>query len=610
MTIFRKNIVTAGLGALFFFTVLVIAVLLLMDYQYTKINGKALLGTAKALVASVGEDRIGEYCSEGPSSIDNDLIKRLKIIDDNGDYRLSLINARGDVLWDSDLSGKRMVNHIDRGEVQTALKGGEGIALRNSISAGMRYLYAALPVYGNGNAAISGNAAAGIVGVFRLSAAVPGFWQRAVSGAIPFIACAALLICAAFAAAMVFSRSLAGYFKRLIDITQAAAGEDYRDKNSLSAVSGEVREFAALERSLRRMAEELKQRTEHSEAGDRRFLAILNGMSEAVLAMDDKLILYLVNPRARSLFSLNRTQGYSLLEATRSTELEKAARTALAEGQSLELELKLKTGNTNGNGEPRAEQLFEVFVTPLSAPAGVVMVMENITRMVRLEQMRKDFVANVSHELRTPIQLIKGFSETLLDTPLDDKEQFRRGIEIICKNARTMENLTNDLLVLANLEENAEGSSRMEKQRLAPLFAEAVLSVGPQAEERKTEIVVNCPDDLTAAVHGSFIIQALINLLDNGIKYSPKKSRVWASAYRNNGTVVLEVKDQGIGIPGEHLERIFERFYRVDRAHSRETGGTGLGLSIVRHIALLHKGTAEAESHAGEGSIFRIRIAG
>jgi two-component system phosphate regulon sensor histidine kinase PhoR len=345
---------------------------------------------------------------------------------------------------------------------------------------------------------------------------------------------------------------------------------------------------------------------EQAETEGRQLQAILNGMSEAVLAMDHHLILYLANPKARALFGFGDVQGSSLLEATRSTELEKTARKVLTEGASLEMELKFRAGS----GESRTEQLFQVFAAPLSAPAGVVMVMENITRLVKLEQMRKDFVANVSHELRTPIQLIKGFSETLIDTPADDKEQFLRCIEIIRKNAGTMENLTNDLLALANLEDNADSGSRIEKQPLAPLFAEAVQLVESQVKSRKTQIIVNCPSDLKAPVHGSFIIQALVNLLDNAIKYSSKKSRVWASARRDNGNVVLEVKDEGIGIPGEHLERIFERFYRVDRSHSRETGGTGLGLSIVRHIALLHKGTAEVESHAGEGSVFRIRFPG
>ena len=321
--------------------------------------------------------------------------------------------------------------------------------------------------------------------------------------------------------------------------------------------------------------------------------------------MDGNLMLHLANPRACSLFGLENFRGTSLLEVTRSTELEQAARRVLDEGRPLEKELNLCAGR------------FLVYTAPLSVQEykkqGLVMVMEDITRLARLEQVRKDFVANVSHELRTPIQLIKGFSETLLDPSSDwaapeTHGQLRRCVEIIRKNAGTMENLTNDLLILASLENRDTGLTDMEEQNLAPLFAEAVSSVEPQVKMRKTTVIVNCPADLKARVNGAFIIQALINLLDNGIKYSPKKSRVWASAYRENGNVVLEVKDEGSGIPPEHLGRLFERFYRVDRAHSRETGGTGLGLAIVRHIALLHNGTAEVESHAGEGSVFRVRL--
>jgi len=389
-----------------------------------------------------------------------------------------------------------------------------------------------------------------------------------------------------------------------VDIAETAVGEHYRD-NASPIPLGEAEEILTLETALRSMTGKLQQRTEQAEAESRKVLAIVNGMPEAVLAMDSNLILYLANPCARSLFGLDDVRGISLLEATRSTELEKAARKALTESHSLEMELSLMSGN----GKGRAEQRFQVFAAPLSG-SGVIMVMGNITRLARLEQIRKDFVANVSHELRTPIQLIKGFSETLLDALVDDKKQFRRCIEIIRKNVGTMENLTNDLLVLAYLEDNDNSGLGMKEQPLAPLFAEAVLSVEPQAKNGEIQIIVDCPADLTAKVHGTLIIQALINLLDNGIKYSPKKSRVWMSACRDKGDVVLEVKDEGIGIPAEHLERIFERFYRVDRSHSRETGGTGLGLSIVRHITLLHKGTTEVESHAGEGSIFRIRFAG
>jgi two-component system phosphate regulon sensor histidine kinase PhoR len=325
-------------------------------------------------------------------------------------------------------------------------------------------------------------------------------------------------------------------------------------------------------------------------------------------------MLHLVNPRARRIFALEEAPlpALSLLEATHSTELEAAARRVLGTNTPEELPFKRFTA--------AAAQHFRVFAAPLkavgdpAAPEGVVMVMSDVTRLVRLEQVRQDFVANVSHELRTPIQLVKGFSETLLESPPENPAEIRHCIEIIHKNAQGMENLTNDLLTLVSLEEPGAPRPGMEEAGVASLLEEAVQAVAPQAKKKGIEIELRCPPHLTARLYGSFIVQGIVNLLDNAVKYSPPGSRVWASATvtaaAENETeeLLIEVRDQGIGIPPEHQERIFERFYRVDRARSREAGGTGLGLSIVRHIALVHQGRAEVESHAGEGSVFRIRV--
>ena len=451
----------------------------------------------------------------------------------------------------------------------------------------------------------------GLAAVFSVSA-------LAIDGSPPaarvLLGLAVFLVVAAFCMTLRFFRSLSHSVRRLSQAVSAGTPVSASVETALSA----------LEKALREMADGLNRRAEDAEAETRQYLGILNGMSEAVLAMDRGLMLHLANRCACSLFGLDEWRGSSLLKATRSTALEMTARKVLEDGRPRETEFKLRRTRGVGDGSRSAERLFRVFAAPLS-PAGsadgldvegVVIAMEDITRLSRLEQVRKDFVANVSHELRTPIQLIKGFSETILDDPALETDlqgaasQLRRFIEIIRRNAVTMENLTNDLLVIASLENRDGGLGERVRQPLAPLFDEAVLSVGPGAEKKETQLSVDCPGELEAAVHGSLVIQALINLLENAIKYSPKKTKVQASAYRKGGKVVLEVKDRGIGISSEHIDRIFERFYRVDRAHSREAGGTGLGLSIVRHIALLHKGKTEVESHAGEGSVFRIVFPG
>jgi len=351
----------------------------------------------------------------------------------------------------------------------------------------------------------------------------------------------------------------------------------------------------------------LTARAEEAETESRRREAILNSMFGGVIALDSGLTITLVNPRLCSLFGLEEgkdPRGISLLAFTRSPELEEAALEVIATGRSVELTLRRYVS--------ASEQHFRVFAAPLEgAPGenpGLVIVLEDISRLVKLEQVRKDFAANVSHELRTPIQLVKGFTENLLDSSLDNKEEVRYFVEIIKKSAQTMENITNDLLTLVSLEDETAPRISLEKTALLPLIEEAAGMVETAAKKKNISIKIFCSKDLKAKVYGPFIIQALINLLNNAVTYSGPGSSVNASAFKEGKQLVIEVKDQGIGIPAEHIGRIFERFYRIDRARSREAGGTGLGLAIVRHIALFHKGSAEVESHAGEGSVFRLRL--
>jgi two-component system phosphate regulon sensor histidine kinase PhoR len=586
MTIFKKSLLTLGLAALGFSTVLVVSIMVLMNSLYYEINTVGLKNTANALMAAIGKDRIADIfkSAAADSSFEIDLP-----VNAEDAYRLTLVNASGDVLWDSHVTGG-FINHIDREEIAAALEGREAGARRNSISTRMKRLYYALPVFDGG-----GNT----IGAFRLSFSVPGFEMRISPIIFPFLAFSLSLAIIAFWAIFAYSRSLSASLGRLVSIAQAGTPL----LSGPEAVENVAPEFRSLEKAMRAMTWELNLRFDQAKSEGSRLEAILNGMSEAVFAMDSSLKLHLVNPKARELFNLgnNDVKTMSLLEATRSTELVETAKKALSGGAPIDTELTFHTG---------AEHCFQVYASPLSsANGGVVLVLQEITRLVKLERIRKDFVANVSHELRTPIQLIKGFSETLLDTVEEgNKKQIVHFIEIINKNAGIMENLTNDLLILADLENNGVNARDMEELRVAPLIDEAVSSVEPQAKRKQIEIIKDCSKHLSAELYGSFIIQALINLIDNGIKYSPPKSKLWVNAYKENEELLFEVRDKGIGIPSEHLERIFERFYRVDRARSRDAGGTGLGLSIVRHIAMLHKGKAEAESRAGEGSCFRIRI--
>jgi two-component system phosphate regulon sensor histidine kinase PhoR len=587
MTIFKRSLLTLGAAALVFSAVLVTTSLVFMNSLYYEINTLGLKKTAKTLMTAIGQGRITEFFLNDKVDIDFP-------VNESGDYRLTLIAPSGYVLWDSHVKDD-LVNHIDRKEIAAALEGKEESARRDSISTRIKRIYFALPVFDNEK----------VIGVFRLSAAVPEFGMRISSIIFPFITFSFIMAVAVFWAVYAISRSLSTSIGRLVDITQAGA-------LLLSGPEAEepvAPEFVSLEKAIRAMTSELNFRLEQAKAEGARLEAILNGMSEAVFAMNSALKLHLANPRAMELFKISggNINTLSLLEATHSTELEDAAKKALSTNSALEMELTLRSG---------AEKQFQVYVSPLSGiKSGVIIVLQEVTRLVKLERVRKDFVANVSHELRTPIQIIKGFAETLLDTVSgsdgkNEKKQLIHFIEIIHKNANTMENLTNDLLILADLENGSSSVREPEELTILSLIDEAVSSVESQAKRKQIEINVDCSGELKARLYGSFIIQALINLIDNAIKYSQAKSKVWVKAYNDGEELFLEVRDKGIGIPNEHRERIFERFYRVDRSRSREAGGTGLGLSIVRHIALLHKGTAEVESRTGEGSVFRIRIPG
>ena len=334
-----------------------------------------------------------------------------------------------------------------------------------------------------------------------------------------------------------------------------------------------------------------------------RFEFILDNISEAVLVADSSLKLLWTNRQAKTLFTENL--NISLLEATRLIELEAAANKVLAEKKPHEFELKMYRN--------RRQYIFHAMIIPVKA-AETIIILEDRSKLYRLEQIKRDFAANVSHELRTPIQLIMGFTETILEYDLP-KDKLKRSLEIIQKNAKTMENLTNDLLTLVSIEDEENPRPEMTETNIHELVTEAVQSVNPGAQKKKIKIKESCMPGLMAKVCGSFVVIALVNLLDNAIKYSPPSSKINIRAVINinfltdgKKTLEIRVRDKGIGIPGEFQERIFERFFRVDKARSRDAGGTGLGLAIVRHIALLHNGRVEVESHAGEGSCFTLII--
>jgi len=476
-----------------------------------------------------------------------------------------------------------MENHLNRLEFQTAIREGIGTARRRSATMGQYYFYAAASLYdSNGEFA----------GVLRLSRLIPGFFTRLLGAILPFLIFGFFIILGTCVGLYYFTR----YQSILVE--------------------------AKLNAELQKKTAELQKKAEEAESENRHREVILNSMFDGVITLDSSLNIIHANSRLCSLFGVDKekdVRGVSLLEFSHSTELEEAAQMVLSTGRPHEFTFKRCISGL--------QQCFQVFAAPLDVNSlkmpetdsgetifykksheGLVMVLGDISRLVKLEQVRKDFAANVSHELRTPIQVIQGFAENILNTQPYDQEQVHHFAEIIKKNAQSMDNLTNDLLTLVSLESANVERPPLEETVLDSVITEAVDMVAIAAKNKNITIDVSCPPKLNVQLYSSLFIQALINLLDNGIKYSGKGSSIKVCAFQEAKQLVIEVKDNGIGIPAEHIDRIFERFYRVDRCRSREAGGTGLGLSIVRHIALLHRGNVEAESHAGEGSTFRLKL--
>jgi len=339
--------------------------------------------------------------------------------------------------------------------------------------------------------------------------------------------------------------------------------------------------------------------------------AVLGSMIEGVLAIDARQRVVGINRAAAELLAVDPARAIRrpLQEVVRNPDLRRFALRAIDCREPVEDDLLLR------GARDRTIRLRGTALRDLSGEGGAVIVLNDVTDVQRLENIRRDFVANVSHELKTPIASIKGFVETLLDGASDDPVDSRRFLDIIARQADRLASIIEDLLALSRIEQS-EGTGNLPREsvRIADLLSAVTVDCLPRAEDRSIRLDVTCDESITAEVNAPLFEQALINLVDNAIKYSDPGRTIWigvateAETTTGAGGVVITVRDEGCGIEAEHLPRLFERFYRIDKARSRKLGGTGLGLSIVKHIVQAHGGTVAVESEPGVGSTFTIRL--
>ena len=340
----------------------------------------------------------------------------------------------------------------------------------------------------------------------------------------------------------------------------------------------------------------------------KRYQGIIDAMEEGVLLINRKLRIVLHNKRSAMILAwADELDGKDLKSIINSSDLIKAASAVFAGKNSERLTIAVYEGVcgpdafTKGHGR---EKTIRIRITSLDEKLAALAITD-ITKIERLSLVRQDFVSNVSHELKTPLTAITGFAETLTDETLT-REEIRGFSRIILKNSSHMQRIISDLLLLTSLD-RAEIEPSMTTTTDTRIFQEVRSYTQHKANAKETEVGY-FPADKNVTCNESLIVQAVANLVLNAIAYSPDRSEVEVHTKIRNGMMEISVTDHGVGISKEDIPRIFERFYRVDKARSRESGGTGLGLSIVRHIAIIHSGTIKVSSKPGEGSVFTLSI--
>jgi two-component system phosphate regulon sensor histidine kinase PhoR len=389
------------------------------------------------------------------------------------------------------------------------------------------------------------------------------------------------------------------------DIRRGAERFAHGDFQSALPVSN-LKEIGELSETLNTMAQELQKKVSTITEQRNELGAVLSSMAEGVLAMDmDERILGM-NHAASVIFECDprRVQGRTIQEVIRHPELQSLVTKALASEGAVERDVVLYL---------KEERVLNGHATILrdgeANRVGVLVVLNDITRLRKLENIRKDFVANVSHEIKTPITAIKGFVETLRDGAMHSPEDADRFLGIIQNHVLRLESLVEDLLSLSRIEEETEKEQIiLEEKPVKEVLTGALQLCQVKAEPKQIRMELSCRDDVVARINSSLLEQAVVNLLDNAIKYSESGKSIWVQADATPQEILIRVRDEGCGIEKKHQERLFERFYRVDKARSRKLGGTGLGLAIVKHIMEAHGGRVSVESQLGRGSTFTLHL--
>lgn len=502
------------------------------------------------------------------------------------DARITIVDPDGIVLADSSARPEEMENHLNRPEIQAALQEGVGAELRYSDTLKVSMYYVAVPVK-------EGNQLLGYVRLALPLQLLDTQLKRMINTTIEATAIAGFIALLLAALTAQFSITPLKILTDSLQSMQTGRGSQITLIHRQDEIGQLAKAFAQLTGQLNSQIDELR-----SERG--KLSAILSRMTDGVMMIDKDGMVILINPAAEQIFNVESSKaiGQSLIEVVRQHEI-------------IQLCEKCQSTNTTQSTtfETTPDRLFvQVITIPLTdvLPGNILIIFQDLTRVRKLEVVRRDFVSNVSHELRTPLASLKLIAETLSESALDDPPAAKRFLDRMEDEIDNLTQLVQELLELSRIE---SGRVPLARVSIAPcdLIHSAVDRMRLQAERAGLILIEECDPDLTLVfADPSRIEQVLINLIHNAIKFTPPGGKVIINAYQDAQRIIFRIQDSGVGISPEDLQRIFERFYKADRA--RTGGGTGLGLSIARHTVEIHGGKIWADSQLGKGSTFYFSI--
>ncbi|NCD32716.1 MAG: HAMP domain-containing histidine kinase [Spartobacteria bacterium] len=528
------------------------------------------------LLAAQSIESLQSYCRAASSS----------------DMRITVIMADGRVVADTDSNPSLMENHAMRPEIVAARSGLTGVEQRFSDTLKVSMLYVARPIL------LNEDSAGAVLRVCKpltmIDASIHAFQKQIIWGGMVTFVLAALT-------GLLVARRISEPLRKMCEVANSCAQGDFSLRTP--PIGHGSQEVSDLANAINCMASKLEDRISVIKENHENLQSILASMKEGVMAFDKQGELLMLNDAARNLLNLKAAVkvGVSHDVCTNDEALSSVLREAIYSDEPLARSVDLFDG--------AVKRFIRIHTAKLKAKNGTLVVLHDMTQINQVEAMRRDFVANVSHELKTPITSIKGFVETLIDNPPAKNKDQNHFLRIISRQADRLQAIVDDLLTLARIEADADyAKPPLQSCTFDDLLNAAKTTCMAKAKKKNVVITLESPPRLKSCFNILMMEQALVNLLDNSIKYSPEGTEVTCGVQESSEHYMIYVRDRGCGIAPEHMNRIFERFYRVDKARSRSLGGTGLGLSIVKHIVLAHTGTITVDSRLGEGTTFRILL--